>query len=330
MNALVTTDNTFQLMQREAKLFAMSPLVPQHLRQGSPEQALANCYIALHMARAMDENPLLVMQNIYIVSGKAGWSAQYIIARANRSGVFKGRINWRKIGSGDSLEVTAYAHLADSGEEVSATVSMAMAKAEGWTKNSKYQTMGEHMLRYRSATMLVRLFAPEVMMGYQTVDEIEDVDTAGREVTRRVDRHSDGVPPRRGEVIDITPERAAADLPTADEAVDALFSGDDIPFADQSSDAESLAVETAEPAAEDAGTEAASAEAQPNRDAHYQYANDKWTEIHNVELVIDLDKLEKKSASVRAKMREQGSSDLAEQIEKAIEDRRAELTGGAA
>lgn len=168
--------SSFEQMQREAKLFATSPLVPAHLRQGTPEQALANCYIALHMAKAMGENPLLVMQNIYIVSGKAGWASQYVIARANASGVFKGRINWR-IDRSDpqNLSVTAFATLADTGEVVEATADMRMAKAEGWTNNKKYQSMPEVMLRYRSAAFLVRWYCPDVMMGYQTVEEVEDV-----------------------------------------------------------------------------------------------------------------------------------------------------------
>jgi hypothetical protein len=50
-----------------------------------------------------------------------------------------------------------------------------MAKAEGWTRNAKYQTMPEHMLRWRSATMLIRLFAPEVMLGIPAADELEDI-----------------------------------------------------------------------------------------------------------------------------------------------------------
>lgn len=181
MNAVATIENKlpevtrFELMQREAKMFAMSPLVPAHLRQGTPEQALANCYIALHMAKAMNENPIMTMQNIYIVSGKAGWAAKYMIARANASGRFKGGIDWRIEGSGDSLKATAYAVLSDTGQEVSAEVSMEMAKAEGWTRNTKYKTMPEVMLRYRSATFLVNFYCPEVMMGYQTVEELEDM-----------------------------------------------------------------------------------------------------------------------------------------------------------
>jgi hypothetical protein len=39
------------LRQRQAKMFAMSPLVPEHLRKGPPEQAIANCWIALTLAR---------------------------------------------------------------------------------------------------------------------------------------------------------------------------------------------------------------------------------------------------------------------------------------
>lgn len=165
----------FALMQRKAALFANSPLIPEALRQGGPQQALANCYIGLTMADAMNENPLTVLQNIHIVKGKAGFSAQFMIARANASGVFKGRINWRMSGQGDSLSAEAFAVLAETGDEVSFAVDMAMAKAEGWTSNPKYKSVPHLMLRYRSATFLVRLYAPDVMFGYQTAEEVEDV-----------------------------------------------------------------------------------------------------------------------------------------------------------
>lgn len=160
----------FELAQRWANAFAASQLVPAHLR-GKP----ADCLIGLMMAKQIGDNPLTVLQNIYIVGGKAGWSATYMIARANQSGVFRGRITWDETGAGDSLAVTAKATLADTGEEIRVTASMQMAKAEGWSKNQKYQTMPAHMLRWRSATMLVRLYCPEVMLGMATTDELEDV-----------------------------------------------------------------------------------------------------------------------------------------------------------
>lgn len=166
---------------RVAQAFAAAQLVPKHL-QGKP----SDCLIALALARQLGESPLVVMQSIYIVSGKAGWSASYMIARANRSGVFKGRINWRVEGKGKDLAVTATACLAETGEEITFTCSMQMAEAEGWTSNKKYQSMPELMLRYRSATMLIRLYAPEVMLGYHTVEELETIQ------------------PERGEVVEVT------------------------------------------------------------------------------------------------------------------------------
>ncbi len=172
--------------QRVANLFANSQLVPQHLRG-----KVADCFIALHIANRMGEDPLTVMQNIYIVSGKAGWSAQYMIARARTSGAFKGGITWDVAGEGDGLAVTAKAVLASSGEQVAIAASMKMAKAEGWTKNQKYMSMPELMLRYRSATLLIRLYAPEVMLGMQTIEEVEDVNAA-----RGPENAKDITPPR--------------------------------------------------------------------------------------------------------------------------------------
>lgn len=176
--ATIPTDEgeRFNLMQREARLFASSPLIPEHLRKGGPEQAMANCYIALKMARTMGEDALVVLQNIHVVNGKAGFASQYMIARANAAGIFKGRINWRVDKSNpQNLAVTAFATLGDTGEVVEFTVDMAMATAEGWTKNPKYRTMPEVMLRYRSAAFLVRFYAPDVMLGYHTAEEVEDV-----------------------------------------------------------------------------------------------------------------------------------------------------------
>jgi hypothetical protein len=161
----------FEHMQRVAKLFASSELVPQHIRG-----KVADVFVALLMARELKETPVVVMQSIYFVNGRAAWSAAFVIARANKSGVFSAPIQWRTRGEGKSLVVTAFATLAATGHEASATVSMAMAEAEGWTRNPKYRTMPEHMLRYRAATFLVRQYAPQVLMGYHVVEEISGGD----------------------------------------------------------------------------------------------------------------------------------------------------------
>jgi hypothetical protein len=54
---------------------------------------------------------------------------------------------------------------------------MNMAKAEGWTSNAKYKTLPQSMLSYRAGVQLVRLYAPETMLGMQTAEELEDART---------------------------------------------------------------------------------------------------------------------------------------------------------
>jgi hypothetical protein len=56
-------------------------------------------------------------------------------------------------------------------------VTMKMANAEGWVSKtgSKWKTMPELMLRYRASAFFGRLYAPEIMMGMQTAEEIQDV-----------------------------------------------------------------------------------------------------------------------------------------------------------
>jgi hypothetical protein len=205
----------FGLMQRQARMFAMSPLVPEHLRKGTAEQAMANCYIAMTIADRMGEDRMTVMQNIHIVHGTAGFKAQYMIARANASGVFRDGIDWEISGKGADLSVTAYAKLASTGRRVEITVDMGMAKAEKWTSNAKYQTMPEIMLRYRSGTFLVRMYAPQVMLGYQTVEEREDLSAAAMpeaeplSAAMLVDQSqpaNEDADPETGEVIEANPE----------------------------------------------------------------------------------------------------------------------------
>ena len=151
----------FEFTQRVAKLYAESKLVPAHLRGN-----IADCFIALQMADAMDEDPLMVMQNIYIVNARAGWSAQYMIARANRSGLFRGGLRWRTEGAGDSLVVTCYGDLAHADEgdtRVEVAVSMAMARLMAGPA-TRIQVDPRADAGWRSATWLIRLYCPEVML----------------------------------------------------------------------------------------------------------------------------------------------------------------------
>lgn len=168
--AYLTDSAAFEHIWRVAKAFSGSRMVPQHF-QGKPEDT----FVAIQMALQLDVNPLLCLQNMQVINGRPGFSASFAIGLANRRGPFLGPLTWSQTGEGDDLEVTCSATIEATGEVVSVSVSMAMAKAEGWTKNPKYRTMPAQMLRYRSATWLIRLYCPEVTCGLPATDELAQV-----------------------------------------------------------------------------------------------------------------------------------------------------------
>jgi len=163
----------FELIQRAAKCLASSNIVPKEY-QGN----IANCIVALEMANRMRVSPLAVMQSLYIVHGRPGWSASFIVGAINATGRFS-PLRYRMTGNEGNDDRTCVAWAKDDDGEVleSPPVSIGMAKAEGWFQKSgsKWQTMPDLMLRYRAATLFGRLYAPDLLMGIQTEDEVMDV-----------------------------------------------------------------------------------------------------------------------------------------------------------
>ena len=162
----------FDLIQRQAKVLAASDLVPKEFKGN-----IANCIIGLEIANRIGASPLAVLQNLYIVHGKPGWSSQFIIAAINSTGKFS-PLRFDLAGEGDKRTCIAWATDLATGDRLeSPQVSMKMAKDEQWIDKagSKWKTMPELMLRYRSATFFGRLYAPEILMGMQTTDEAEDI-----------------------------------------------------------------------------------------------------------------------------------------------------------
>lgn len=192
----------FELLQRQAKMFCGSSLVPQQF-QG--EQNFGNAIIALEMAQRMNASPLMVMQNLYIVYGNPGWSSKFLIATFNQCGRFEA-IKYKETGKKgtDSQGIIAYTRENGSDEVIyGPEVTISIAKQEGWfdKKGSKWKTMPDQMLRYRAAAWLIRTTAPEISMGLQTSDEIIDVEGKVSdiydEVTHTIDMNANS------EIIDV-------------------------------------------------------------------------------------------------------------------------------
>lgn len=166
----------FEDAQRIAKALASSTLIPQQF-QG--QQGFANCLVALNIARRMQMDPLMVMQNLHIIHGRPSWSSQFIIGLINGCGRFS-PLRYEITGKGDTLACIAVATELSSGQELRGPeVTMAMAKKEGWATKagSKWQTMPELMIRYRAAAFWGRLYIPDLLVGIQTQEEVIDVET---------------------------------------------------------------------------------------------------------------------------------------------------------
>ena len=164
----------FEDAQRMVKVFANSQLVPATFKGD-----IGACLIAMNMANRMGADILQVMQSLYIVHGKPSFSSAFLIACFNRCGRFS-TIRYRMEGEPhtDSWSCTAFATELSTGEVVEGvTVTIAMAKAEGWfgKAGSKWKTMPELMMRYRAATFLIRSVAPEIALGFQTTEEAIDI-----------------------------------------------------------------------------------------------------------------------------------------------------------
>jgi hypothetical protein len=159
----------FQQMFKAASLFAQSQLIPVQY-QNKP----ANCFVALQMAVRLGVDPMMFMQNTYVVHSKPAMEAKLKIALINKNGPFNDPIQWVFEGEGDNRKCTAFGIL-ESGTKCEATVTMKMVKAEGWIKNPKWVNMPDLMFRYRSAAFLGNLYCPDVLMGMQSVDEVTDV-----------------------------------------------------------------------------------------------------------------------------------------------------------
>ena len=96
--------NNFQEAVHAAQFLANSNIVPStyravtEVKKGYGQNAtielvnnpnaVSNCLIALNMANRMGYDPLMIMQNLYLVEGRPAWSSQFIIAAVNACGKF--------------------------------------------------------------------------------------------------------------------------------------------------------------------------------------------------------------------------------------------------
>jgi hypothetical protein len=166
----------FEAAQRMAIALSNSTLVPVAYQGSVP-----NCLIAMEMASRMSASVFMIMQNLDIIHGKPSFSSKFLIGTVNASQRFTPlRFRWFGKPFSNDWGCRAVAKDRESGEELEGPlVTIQLAKDEGWIgrKGSKWQTLPELMLMYRSAGFWTRVYCPELSLGLGTTEEI--VDTTG-------------------------------------------------------------------------------------------------------------------------------------------------------
>lgn len=163
-----TTQMKFQY--KMANILAQGNSIPERFK-GKPGDVLIGMDIAMRSGQPLS----MILNNMYSVYGQIGWSGQYAIMAINACKKFS---PLTFVFNENYTACYAQATRLSDGEVLrSEVISLELAKKEGWyDKNgSKWKVYPNQMMRYRSASFFARAYCPEVLYGYQTQDEIQDV-----------------------------------------------------------------------------------------------------------------------------------------------------------
>ena len=200
--------NNFSEAKEIATYLSGSDLVPEAYRTNEKNgDKSANIVLALEMAERTKTSPFAVMQNMHVISGKPAWRSQFIISMINSCGrftplkykfeteekvrTFERTYYWNKQKKSETKQIKnvtcyAYATEIETGDLiVGPKISLKMAFLEGWYSKpgSKWPTMPQMMLQYRAASFFGRFNCPEMLMGMQSENEVNDVQSVQDENT---------------------------------------------------------------------------------------------------------------------------------------------------
>ncbi len=187
----------FESAQRMAVALSKSKMIPAQYQE-KPQDVL----VAMEIAGRTGTSVIMVMQNMDIIKGNPSWRSQYVIASLNASGRFstdvrfkyedleKKEIHWKQtVWEGGQKQkksfkkviqnkrCTAYMVDLDGNKMEGPEVTIEMAYTEGWftKEGSKWPTMTKLMMSYRAAKFFGNLYAPDILMGMNSADEIQDI-----------------------------------------------------------------------------------------------------------------------------------------------------------
>lgn len=163
---------SFKQMMEMSDMMAKSTIVPTTYRN-RPE----NVFLALDLSNRIGVSPMAVMNGMEVINGRPSFSGSFMSALIKSSPLFSNvTLNW--VGEPNSASWGCYVTATETrtGNLLKGTtITLQMAKNEGWLKNPKWVNLPELMLSYRAYSFFGRVHASELLSGIYDVDEMDDM-----------------------------------------------------------------------------------------------------------------------------------------------------------
>lgn len=172
---MFANQDSFNTGYKMAQILSASTIVPETFHGN-----IGNTMIAIDIAQRLHTNPLMIMQNVYVVYGMPSFSAKFLIACINASGLFATPLRYEFVGEKGKDDWGCYAYAIDKQGELlkGSTITIGIVKQKGWYQKdgSNWKVEPEQMLRYRAATRFQSAYCPEITCGLAVKEELEDAD----------------------------------------------------------------------------------------------------------------------------------------------------------
>lgn len=126
---MFANQESFNTGYKMAQILSSSTIIPDSFKGN-----IGNVMIAIDIAQRLHTNPLMIMQNTYVVYGMPSFSAKFLIACINASGLFATPLRYEFVGEQGKDNWGCYAFAIDKQGEVlkGSTVTIHQAKIKGW------------------------------------------------------------------------------------------------------------------------------------------------------------------------------------------------------
>lgn len=172
---------------------AASTLVPEQYRRNAE-----NCFIALYRSELMGIDPFTFMEQSYVLKGRVGFEAKFLIGRLNESKKTKGPLTYKFTGNiirdknnfvsaQSDLICTAIGVLRETDLVYEQSYELATAIRAGYTAcklvdnkiiatREAWHTITREKMQYMAASNWIKMYCPEVLGGAKTVEDLEYAD----------------------------------------------------------------------------------------------------------------------------------------------------------